>query len=327
MDNIGFKLPDLIIESVLREGFQLLRKNPQHIESIMASLKLSYNDKKYGQTEINKIKDYFVKKEVSIVHSFNDVESKAPCISIQLTSDVEMENRTGLSDLAGQFEEGLDDSSLSGLPPITRESLVIADQLVPSSYNDKTGAINIMTGDLSNVRAGLQFRDAAGNNTPVEAVDEANSVIYVASGSTIDISNFCQVVSALETRRFEKKFTREKQSLLVGVHSKNRLMALYLYTIVKYILHAKKKDIHSRGLELPTFAGSDFTRNLEHMADIVHTRFLTVTGQIQESWVDILGPLEDAEIVDVGVKVDKDELGNDALGLTESTIQVDEEES
>ena len=49
MDNsgIGFKLPDLIIESVLREGFAILRKNPQHIESIMAQLKVSYLEKKW----------------------------------------------------------------------------------------------------------------------------------------------------------------------------------------------------------------------------------------------------------------------------------------
>ena len=326
MDNIGFKLPDLIIESVLREGFQILRKNPQHIDSIMASLKQPYNEKKYGQTEINKIKDYFTNKEISIVHSFADVSAKVPCISIQLTADVEMENRTGLSDIAGQLEEGLDDDSLSGLPPITRESLTIIDTIVVTSYDSVTGAISVSPAtDLSEAQAGLQFRDASGNNTLIEAVDELNSKIYVVEGSDIDVSNFCQVVSALETRRFEKKFTREKQSLIVGVHSKNRLMAIYIYIIVKYILHAKKKDIHSRGLELPTFAGSDFTRNLEHMADIVHTRFLTVTGQLQETWVDILGPLEDSEIVNVGVKVDKDVADNEELDRLDQTIQVTDE--
>lgn len=325
MTNIGFKLPDLIIQSVLQDGFRILRQNPTHIDSILASLRLPYNEKKYGQTEIDKVKTFFSTKEISIVHSFNDVAANAPAISIQLTSDVEMENRAGFSDQAGQIEEGIGDSSFSGLPPITQESLVISDGLVPSSYNSQTGAIQIMTGDLSEAQSGLQFRDASGKNTKIEGVDEANSILYVLAGSTVDVSNFCQVVSSLTTRRFETKFIREKQSLLVGVHSKNRLIALYIYTIVKYILNAKRKDIHSRGLELPTFAGSDFTRDLSKMADILHTRFLTVTGEVCETWIDILGPLEEGELVEVAVQVDKDVAGNEELGLTESTVQVIEE--
>ena len=31
-------------------------------------------------------------------------------------------------------------------------------------------------------------------------------------------------------------------------------------------------------------SGSDFTRDLRYEADMVYTRFLTVTGTIEESW-------------------------------------------
>jgi len=100
MSEIGFKLPDLILESVLREGFALLRKTPAHIETILSSLKADYNAKKYGQNEIDKLKEFFLEKEVAIVHSFSEVNAHDLSVSIQLTADVEMENRTGLADYA-----------------------------------------------------------------------------------------------------------------------------------------------------------------------------------------------------------------------------------
>lgn len=325
MDNLGFKLPDLILESVLRDGFQLLRKTPEHIETILKSLKAPHLEKKYGQTEINKLKTFFSEKEVAVVHSFSEVNAYDLSVSIQLTADVEMENRTGLSDYAGKVTEQLGENQFSGLEPITEQSLVISDNIVPSGFNTNTGALNVMSGDLSKAVTGLQYNDASGVNHEIQGVDPDNSVIYLLEGATVDITNFGQIKSAIESRDFEVKYTREKQSLLLGVHAKNRLTALYLYIIVKYILNAKRKDIHKRGLELPTYTGSDFTRDLSHLADIVHTRFLTVTGQLCETWIDILGPLDQAEIVDVIVKVDKDDCDNEQLGRTESTVQVSEE--
>ena len=324
-ENIGFKLPDLILESVLREGFQLLRKTPAHIETILSSLNFDYNRKKYGQPEIDKLKEFFLKKEVAIVHSFSEVNAHDMSVSIQLTADVEMENRTLLSDYGGKVTEGLGENQFSGLDPITSESLVVEDAIVPSGYASGTGIISISVGDFTDINSGLVFKDASGAEHSIIGVDETNSKIYVKPGSIVDVSDFCQVISKLESRDFEVRATREKQSLILGIHAKNRLTALYLYIIVKYIINAKRVDIHKRGFELPTYSGSDFTRDLSHLADIVHTRFITVTGQICETWVDILGPLEQAEIVEVGIVVDKDVVGNEELGRTDATIKVSEE--
>lgn len=325
MDKLGFILPDLVVESVLRDGFQLLRKTPEHIETILKSLNSDYNAKKYGQNEINKLKEFFVKKEISIVHSFAEVNAHDMSVSIQLTADTEMVNRALLSDYAGKVTEELNENQYSGLDPITSESLVVADSLVPSSFTATTGAINIMTGDLDSVTSDLFYKDAAGNEHKILAVDETNSVIYVEPNSSVDVTNFGQVVSKLDSRDFEVRTTREKQSLLLGIHAKNRLTALYLYIIVKYILNAKRVDLHNRGLQLPTYSGSDFTRDLSHLADIVHTRFITITGEICESWIDILGPLDQAEIVEVGLTVDKDRADNEELLRTDATIKVSEE--
>ena len=326
MEKIGFVLPDLVVESVLVEGFQILRRYPDKIDTILSCLSESYNEKKYGQNEINKLKEFFSKKEVAIVHAFSECNAHDLSISIQLTSDIEMENRALLSDYAGKVTEGLGENQYSSTAPITAQSLIIVDNLVPSSFNSLTGAINIMAGDLSEVQSDLHFQDASGVKHKILGVDDSNSVIFVEPGSDVDVSDFGQVVSQITSRDFEVHSTREKQSLILGVHSKNRLTALYLYVIVKYILNAKRVDLHKRGFELPQYSGSDFTRDLSHLADVVHTRFITVTGQVCESWVDILGPLEQAEIIDVGLLVDKDVAGNEELGLTKSTVQVADEE-
>jgi hypothetical protein len=322
LSNIGFVLPDLILEHILREGFQVLRQNPQHVDVIMSFMKQDWVLKKYGQTEINKIKKVFSEKEFSIVHAFSDVVANAPCISIQLSSDVEMTNRSGYSDIKGKVVEGVGENQYSGLDPITEESLVLVDLLVPSSYNPVTGIMILGSGDMSSIQSGHIYRDASGNPHTIQGVDENTFSLFFLKNSDIDISNYGKIVSALNTRTFQTYTTREKQSLLLGMHSKNRLMALYLYTIVKYILHAKKRDLIKRGFDLPTMAGSDFTRDLDHMADIVHHRFLTVSGEVCENWVDIFGAQEQAEIFEATVLVDQDVADNEDLELTESTIQV-----
>ncbi len=97
-------------------------------------------------------------------------------------------------------------------------------------------------------------------------------------------------------------------------------MCKYLYTLVKYVLLSRKRDLISRGLILATFQGSDFTRNMEMQGDITYSRFLTISGKVQDYWRGDQVALIDN--VEVTVLVDKDELDSEDLELDELSVQI-----
>ena len=98
---MSFKLPDLIVESILRDGFEAARRYPDTLDDVFESLTMPYASRKYGQTEIEKIKKIIQNKEVSIVHSFNMIAANLPCISIQLSDDRESTDRAHMGNYRG----------------------------------------------------------------------------------------------------------------------------------------------------------------------------------------------------------------------------------
>ncbi|MCG3175352.1 MAG: hypothetical protein MOGMAGMI_00281 [Candidatus Omnitrophica bacterium] len=292
---ISFNLPDLIVESVIRDGLAVLNKNPDLIDDIFKSLTANYNVRKYGSSEINKIKTLIQSKQIKVVHSFNQTVANLPCFSIQLGADIEDRRLAHLEDF-------VKDDTRSITDPDALDDLVILSNIIATSYNPLTGQLFVDDStDLTEIHRNQLFVDASGNEFLTKSgvsTELGNKFITLDKNiEEIDLSDFCLIKSILDYTQFEVNSVFGDVQVLVGVHTKDALLTKYLYILLKYILLSRKKDLIKRCFIVSSWSGSDFTRDFQWEGDMVFTRFLTISGKVEDSWVgDDVELFDDVEI-------------------------------
>ena len=318
LSDVSYYLPDLIIESALREGFAAIKRNPDIIDHVFQSIANSPSKvirEKYGKREHARIKKLIQKYDWSFVSSFSEVETNLPCVSIQLLEEAEAKE-VGLEDFEQDAVIPLKDTELA--------ALVILNNLAPTSYNQITGAIFLPdSADLSNIHANHLFVDATGTEFNIVGgiVNiSGQKQVMVQAGSEVTIGSNCQIKSAIDFKQITIRGTTSDVNILLGVHTKDALLTKYFYILVKYILAARKEAMIEAGLLCSKYRGSDFTRKLDFEGDTVFNRFLTVSGKIKDSFRS--DETQVFDVVDVTVLVPKDEATTEDLGLQDKTIQV-----
>lgn len=314
---MSFQLPDIIIESVIRDGLEDLRRNPERIDDIFSSLTLPYASEKYGVKELDKIKELIQKKDIGVVHSFNEVATREPCYSIQLGNDVEDKSLAHLDD----FEEDIDELLTD---PQDLADLIVVSSVVTSAYDTKSGKVSVDDAvNLAAVHVNLLWVDVAGTEHKILGgiVNTIGSkTFFIATGATVVTGATGTIKSSLNFKRFEQRGVIHDAQLLIGCHTKNALTTKYIYVLLKFFLTSRKADLISRGYFVSSLQGSDFTRNLKYEGDIVFSRFLTISGKVQDTWQSDQVTLVDN--IDTQVLVDKDVADTGDIGLDEQTIQV-----
>lgn len=278
----GFLLPELILESLIRDGFVNVRNDPKIVDDLFAQLTRDYNNRKYGAAEVTKIKA-MIEKEVAVVFSYHQVDASVPCISIMIGGDNESKARDHLGDYyEGQTEEITDTQELQDLHRV--------DNLSAISYNPLTGKIDIGDeSDLSEVYRNMIFVDSVGNEFPIitgiNNLDGEKSIFIQKQAEVmLDGETPMFIKSSLDYKQFEVKGVTGDVSLVLGVHTKDALTTKYLYILLKYFILSRKTDMIKRGLYLAMYSGSDFNRDSAYVGDQVYTRFLTITGKIDDTW-------------------------------------------
>lgn len=315
---MGLAVSDLVLESVLREGLTALRKDPEIMDDIFSRL-IDLFPKKYGQKEINRIKEFILNKEIYVVHAFTQVVGSLPCISIQLMDDTEDKNLAYLGDFAGDIQEALDEQELL--------EFVKVNPVVPLSYDPLTGVLNIDDGiDLENVNPGYIYVDYSGSE--YEIIGGINNLpgakkVTLKKRQNVDLASSGSIKSPINTKQYEHQGVHHMERLILGIHTEERLLTRYIYIIVKYILLARKLDLIRRHFKLATLSGSDFTRNMDY-GEPVFSRYLTVTGLAPSEWrADQVQPVDN---IDLSVLVNKDIADTEDLGLKDSTVRVSDED-
>lgn len=318
---MSLQMPEIVIESVLREGLLYLQNNISLIDNIFESLTFDYANTKYGQEELEKIKTMITEKQLAIVHSFHEASAKSPAISIQLGSDGEEARYSHLDD----FE---DDEIVALTDPEDLANLIRIASVVITSYDQTSGTVFVDDAvDLSDIYSNLLFVDDSDEvHTIVGGIDNTTGQkqFMVAAESEVDISNPGVIKSSIDYQQFEVRGVISNVQILLGVHSKDALTTKYLYMLTKYFILSRKADLINRNFSLATYQGSDFTRNLEYLGDHVFTRFLTISGKVEDNWrSDEVIPIENIEIA---VKVPQDVATTENLEKEDQTVQISDDD-
>lgn len=277
----GFILPELIIESIIRDGMQNVVADPTIIDSIFAQLTRAYNNRKYGDTEIAKIKQ-MIQKEVAVVFSYNQVDAKVPCYSIMIGSDNEAKPRAHLDDFYEEREEQIVDEA-------ELEALHRVDDIQVLSYDENSGKVLVSDAtDLSPVYKGMIFVDSLGTEHDiVGGINNAtgDKSFFVNKRDEVDFSDDSGYIkSSLDYKRYDLRGVTGDIQLVVGCHAKDALTVKYMYVLLKYFILSRKHDMIKRSLYLATYSGSDFGRDSSYGGDQVMTRFLTINAKVDDTW-------------------------------------------
>lgn len=304
---MSFPIPDILIESIIRDGIENMKQRPEVLDDLFGDFTKAYANRKYGQTEIDKIKDLLTgvnNTEIAIVHSFHAAAAKDVSVSIQLGSDTEDKRIAVMEDLSEEILEDIVDAQKLA-------DLIKVENVIPTSYAPTTGQVRVPDSvDLSDVYKRYIYVDGAGtefelmggiSNTP------GDKYFFIAPTQSPDIVNPGILKSFLTEIQTTIRASHQDVQILLGVHAKDALMAKYLYTLVKYFIKSRKKDLIRRGFIVATVAGSDFTRDLRYEGDMVYSRFLTVSGKVEESWrSDQVDLIDSAEIQVTAVECPED---------------------
>lgn len=277
----GFIIPELIVESLIRDGIENVRAKPEIIDDLFSQLTRAYNSRKYGDAEIAKIKA-LVQKEIAVIYSYHLVDSKPISISIMVGSDTEDKSKARL----GDYEESVSEQIAN---PVELQALHRVDNLNVTGFDPVTGKVSVTDGmDLSVIYKGMLYVDSAEvehvitggiNNTP------GDKSFFINKQDEVDFSDTTGFIkSSLDYKEYEIRGVTADVNLVLGVHSKDALTTKYLYLLLKYWIITRKFDMIKRGLFLATFSGSDFNRDSEYTGDKVFTRFLTITGKVEDTW-------------------------------------------
>lgn len=291
---MGVHLPDLIIESIIRDGIEFLKANPDRVDDIFKPLTRIYNQRKYGQAEINKIKTMLATKNIAVVHSFHEAASKSPCYSIQLGTESEAKERAHLSDFEEDKQLDLDAEELEQYEKI--------NPLTPTAYDPVTGKVSVPdSANMSLAHPKYIYVDGSGEEfelRPGISNVTGNKFFFIEKQADVNIADPGLIKSFISYSQHEVKGDSSAVNMLIGVHSKDALLTKYLYIILKYIFKSRKDDLIKRGFINSTFQGSDFTRDLRYEGDMVFTRFFTLSGQVDDTWRS-----DDVELID-SVEID-----------------------
>lgn len=280
----GFVIPELVIESIIRDGIQNVRADKTILDSIFAQLTRSYNDRKYGENELTKIKA-FVDKEPAVLYSYHQVDSQELCFTIMIGADNEHKPRAHLGDDYEEVQEQIVDED-------ELEALHRVNDLEVTSYDPLTGKVTVSDNmNLANVYKGMIYVDEESpephelmilggiDNTP------GNKSFFIQKQAEVVFgANTGYIKSSLDYKQYEIKGVTSECNLVIGVHSKDALTTKYMYILLKYFILSRKKDIIKRGLVTTTYDGSDFNRDQAFVGDQVYTRFLTIRAKHDDTW-------------------------------------------
>lgn len=291
----GFIQSELIIESVIRDGIDNIRNDPTIIDSVFAQLTRGYNNRKYGVTEINKIKE-LITKEIAVVYTYHQVDASVPCFSIMIGSDGENPRRAHLGDHYEEVTEQIAD-------PVALAALHRVNNLQVTAYDSISGKVTVNPStDLSVVYRYMIYVDSLGvEHAIISGIsnEPGNKFFFIAKNSNVNFSNSTAFIkSSLNYKQYEVKGVTGDVQLVIGAHSKDALTTKYLYILLKYFILSRKKDLISRGFYLAMYSGSDFNRDSQYVGDQVYTRFLTVSGKVDDTWrSDQVVLIDNVEIV------------------------------
>jgi hypothetical protein len=250
----------------------------------------------YGEKEVEKARQYFLKTEIPIFLDVNPNLSKFPCITIQLTSSNEVDTEGTLADI-------------HYIPRMANTSSwpALAGPFTGLTYNATTGLVTVDEDELDSliITPGQTLTDDGGGTHEILTSETANTFTIAANlnvsfdRASIKSSQPYQITSV------ESAVYREAYA--IGCHVDSEPVHLmYLYsTLLFCLLRYKETLLEARGFERTTISAAQVRRDDESLPTAIYSRYCTINGAVRQMWPKVIAPVIDSVSADI-VPLDAD---------------------
>jgi len=98
-------MPEIIVQRVLQKGIKDLRNDPDAFNKIFSQFLCDELDFDYGQTQIDKVREWFFETKIPVLQAWSLNPDRIPCFSIHLASESEDENKAAIGDYYGDASD------------------------------------------------------------------------------------------------------------------------------------------------------------------------------------------------------------------------------
>lgn len=273
---MGAPLTEFVIETVLRDGLNELRVNPDRFDDLFSRFTMTYFNNQYGADKIQELKTYIQNNQIKIIHAMNVQPTDMPCISIQMIASDEVESEQQFSNM---LPEEIAD----------KDPNLIVDDIAMISYDPVTGKLVVdPSTDLGNICACMVFKDGSGTEFELGSGNSnmsGNKFINIGTGKTPNLTGTGQIVSAVDFSVMDRRMIRLRETINIGCHAHDKLhLAKFMYYIVYYIIKSRQLVMEQRGLHLDRGVASIFDREGEFNGEEIYTRYLQVHVLTEFDW-------------------------------------------
>ena len=272
---------DVIIKTAIELGLEDLKKDVWLLDDIFSDFTDNpFLNKKYGLKEIQRAKEFFLNNKIHIYMHHRMDKSEFPSVTIGVGSSSEDKSLATLGDLSVEVQD-LDPDRIN--KPLS----FIIPEFTPKSYTSSTGTMTLPTSDnFQYVSEGMILVDLdTGSGYIVRSKKSTNKVVITAgtelTGSRFVIAPKYQFYRA----RSERIISQETYNIGCHAHGDPSTL-LFLYAIVKYsLLRYREGLLEYNNFQLSTISSSEMIENNNFGVDNVYSRYITLTGQVEESWI------------------------------------------
>jgi len=298
---------DVIIKTAIELAIEDIKKDPWLIDDIFSDFInnpiLKY---KYGQKEINRAKEWVLNNKINFYMKYRVDNMDFPAISISMGNSNEDKSLATLADQSVCVEE-LDPCEIN--KPIA----YIVKPFNVVSYDKNTGIVEAPEGTvgLEFVSKDMVAVDPETGNGFIINEKAGDNGFSIAAGSDLDVSQLA-IVPKYQIYRARRERIISQESYNIGCHAHGDPSTLiFLFALTKYaLLRYREGLLESNNFQLGTLQCTDMIKNEAFGSDNVYSRFITLSGQVEEDWLK--SPFRVWEAVDI---IDREEGMDPGIGI------------
>ena len=285
---------DAYFRRIVELTLQDIRENDWLLDDILSQFVTDPMLAMYGQKEIENAKKWFKENEISIFLPHRMDTEKMPCITISVGSSSEDKSLARLADQTAEVETLL-------ASDIGKTIQYVIKPFTYISYIQVAGFFEVHPDiDLTIIRPGMVVIDPETGGgyviikTGLKPYDEndpsavRNNGIFIAPNTVVSATEV-GILPQYRIWRARREIATFQERITLGCHTHGDPSSLlWLHSIMMYaVLRYREGVLESRNFQLSTIEISDMVRNsnFEHIGENVYSRFITVTGQTEQTWL------------------------------------------
>lgn len=273
---------DLVIKAAVKLAIDDMRKNPWLIEDVFSSLRENPLLKiEYGEKEIARAKEFILNNRIDIYAHHRLDKMTYPCVTISIGPSNEDKDLATLGDGSVAFED-FDPSDIG------KRIKFLVPPFKAVSYDKTTGVLELpeTVTEYRYLDAGMILLDPATGNGWIITGKAGTKGLQIAAGTKLPKGQLA-VVPQYQLYRARRERATSQEQYNVGCHVQGDPSTLiFLFGVVKYGLFRYRESLlESNNYQLSRITCSDMIKNDQMAEENVYSRWITLNGQVEESWI------------------------------------------